>query len=159
RVIRRCLPHFLLATAIFTLGAVFGFFAALVDAEPARSYLLPTEMPMIQPGREGPAMSTGQLTGFSAFLFRNNVSVTLVVFALGLTFGLGSAWLLFENGLLLGALGAVFFEAGELRSFCTGILPHGVLEIPACLLGGAGGFVLAQALWRARPWPRWQELG
>jgi len=38
-------------------------------------------------------------------------------------------------------------------------LPHGVLEIPACLLGGAGGFVLAEALLRAQPWPRLQELG
>jgi len=60
----------------------------------------------------------------------------------GITFGLGTAWLMFENGVLLGALGAVFVEAGETLSFCTGILPHGVLEIPACLLGGAGGFVL-----------------
>jgi uncharacterized membrane protein SpoIIM required for sporulation len=34
-----------------------------------------------------------------------------------------------------------------------------VLEVPAALLGGAGGFVLAEALLTARPWPRIQELG
>jgi uncharacterized membrane protein SpoIIM required for sporulation len=156
---RRCLPHFLLATGLFLLGAVFGFAASSLDSKTARGFLLPTDMPVIEPGQERGAMTTGQLAAFSGFLFRHNVSVTLVAFALGLTFGLGTAWLMFENGILIGALGAVFLEAGALMEFCTGILPHGVLEIPACLLGGAGGFVLAQALLQAKPWPRLQELG
>jgi uncharacterized membrane protein SpoIIM required for sporulation len=43
-------------------------------------------------------------------------------------------------------------------AFATGILPHGVLEIPACLIGGAAGFVLAQGFLQARPWPRREEL-
>jgi uncharacterized membrane protein SpoIIM required for sporulation len=66
---------------------------------------------------------------------------------------------MFENGVLIGVLGAVFVQAGATLEFCTGILPHGVLEIPSALLGGAGGFVLAEALWKAKPWPRLQELG
>src|SRR5207249_9418802 len=36
--------------------------------------------------------------------------------------------------------------------------PHGVLEIPACLIGGGAGFLLAQGVIRARPWPRSEEL-
>jgi uncharacterized membrane protein SpoIIM required for sporulation len=156
---RRCLPHFLLAMGLLLLGVFFGFAASSLDSKTARAFLLPTEMPTIEPGQERGVMTTGELAGFSGFLFRHNVSVTLVAFALGLTFGLGTAWLMFENGVLLGALGAVFLEAGAFMEFCTGILPHGVLEIPACLLGGAGGFVLAQAMLQARPWPRLQELG
>jgi uncharacterized membrane protein SpoIIM required for sporulation len=158
-VFRRFLPHFLLATGLLVLGGVFGFMASYHDSQVARGFLLPTDMPMIQPGQEGGAMNTGGLALFSAFLFRHNVSVTLVAFALGMTFGLGTAWLMFENGVIAGALAAVFVEQGETLAFCTGILPHGVLEIPACLLGGAGGFVLAQAQLRVRPWPRVQELG
>jgi uncharacterized membrane protein SpoIIM required for sporulation len=158
-VFRRHLPHFLLATALFLLGAVFGFGASTWDSKAARGYLLPTNMPSIQPGQDHGAMSTGQLAGFTGFLFRHNVSVTLVAFALGLTFGLGTAWFMFENGVVCGALGAVFVEAGATMEFCTGILPHGVLEIPACLIGGASGFVLAEAMLGARPWPRVQELG
>jgi uncharacterized membrane protein SpoIIM required for sporulation len=157
-VFRRFLPHFLLATLLFGVGTVFGFVASYYDSIAAHSFLLPAEMPTIQPGQDRATMSTGQLAGFSAFLFRNNVSVTLVAFALGITFGLGTAWLMFQNGVMLGALGAVFYEAGETMSFCTGVLPHGVLEIPACLLGGAGGFILAQAQLRVQPWPRVQEI-
>jgi uncharacterized membrane protein SpoIIM required for sporulation len=157
-VFRRYFGHFLLAAILLAAGVLFGFVAAYYDADVARGFLLPTDMPMIQPGQEGPLQSAGQLAGFSGLLFRHNVSVSLVAFALGITFGIGTAWLMFENGIVLGALAAVFLEAGQVRGFLTGILPHGVLEIPACLIGGAGGFVLAQAVVRARPWPRLEEL-
>lgn len=160
---RRHWPHLLLATTLFLLGAVFGYLAVRYDGDVARAYLLPSDMPTIQPPKEGevdrtPTQTTGQLTEFSSHLFTNNLGVSLAAFALGMTLGVGSAWLMFCNGILLGALGAVFVEAGQLTAFATGVLPHGVLEIPAALLGGAAGFVLAEAVWRARPWPRREEL-
>jgi uncharacterized membrane protein SpoIIM required for sporulation len=160
-VFRRHLPHFLLATVLFVVGTVFGYLASMYDKDAARAYLLPANMPTIQPGSEdetAPMYTTDQLTEFSAYLFTHNVSVSLFAFALGITLGLGTAWLMFYNGVLLGALGAVFVEAGQLTAYATGVLPHGVLEIPACLIGGAAGFVLAQGVLRARPWPRREEL-
>jgi uncharacterized membrane protein SpoIIM required for sporulation len=162
-VFRRCLPYFLLATSLFVLGAVFGFLASYYDRQMARAYLLPTDMTTIQPEEEGddqttPTQTTGQLAAFSSFLFTNNLSVTLVAFALGITFGIGTAWLMFYNGIMLGALAAIFIEHGQLLGFLTGIVPHGVLEIPAALLGGAAGFVIARAMIQARPWPRRDEL-
>jgi uncharacterized membrane protein SpoIIM required for sporulation len=163
RVFRQNWPHLLLATVLFFFGAAFGFLAVRYDGEAARIYLLPSEMPTIQPPKEGepdptPLQSTGQFTAFSSFLFTNNLRVSLVTFALGMTLGIGSAWMLFYNGVLMGALGAVFVEAGQVAAFATGILPHGVLEIPAALLGGAAGFVLAEGILRARPWPRLEEI-
>ncbi len=156
-------PHLTLATALFLIGAVFGFLAVRFDGEVARAYLLPTDMPTIQPPKEGapdptPLQTSAQFTAFSSHLFTNNLGVSLAAFALGMTLGVGSAWLLFYNGVLLGALGAVFVEAGQVTAFATGVLPHGVLEIPAALIGGAAGFVLAEGILRARPWPRAEEL-
>jgi uncharacterized membrane protein SpoIIM required for sporulation len=163
KVFRRYLPHFLLATALLTSGAIFGFLASYFDPEVARSYLLPTEMPTIQPEQEGeaeaaPLQSSGELAAFSSHLFTNNVRVSLTAFALGITLGVGTAWLMFYNGILLGALAAVFLEAGQFMAFATGVLPHGVLEIPAAIIGGAAGFLLAQGIIHARPWPRREEL-
>jgi uncharacterized membrane protein SpoIIM required for sporulation len=160
-VFRRYLPHFLLATLLFAAGGVFGYLVSWYDKEAARAYLLPPQT--IRPTEDGEthaaaAYDTDQLTAFSAFLFTHNVSVTLVAFALGITFGLGTAWMMFYNGVLTGVLAAVFVESHQLTLFATGILPHGVLEIPACLIGGAAGFVLAQGFLRARPWPRREEL-
>ncbi len=159
---RRRLPEFGLAVLLFAVGTAFGYLASYYDRDVARAYLLP-DMPTIQPAEEGedsqaPTMTTGQLAGFSSFLFTHNLGVSLAAYALGITFGLGTAWLMFYNGVLLGALGAVFVEANQLTAYATGVLPHGVLEIPAVLIGGAAGFVLAQGLLRARPWPRREEL-
>jgi uncharacterized membrane protein SpoIIM required for sporulation len=120
--------------------------------------LLPRLESSIQPGREGPVLPAGGLASLSAFYFTHNTQVCLVVFALGLTWGVGTALVLWETGLELGALGAVFLEAGDLRGFATGLLPHGVLELPAVFIAGGAGFVLAQAMYRARPWSRLDEL-
>lgn len=162
-VFRRYLAHFLLATALFIAGTMLGFLASYFQPEAARVYLLPTGMPTIQPPQEGevnqePLAASGQLAEFSSQLFTNNVGVSLFAFALGITLGLGTAWLMFYNGIVTGALAAVFVEAGQLTAFATGILPHGVIEIPACLIGGAAGFVLAQGMLRAQPWSRLEEM-
>jgi uncharacterized membrane protein SpoIIM required for sporulation len=160
-VFRRHAGPVVLATVIFTLCTIFGYLASALDTQAARAFLLPGEMGMIEPGADGAsdrARSTGELAEFSGHLFRNNASVSLTAFALGITFGIGTSWLLWYNGIIMGALAAVFVEAGQFTAFCTGILPHGVLEIPAILISGAAGLVLAQGMIRARPWPRLHEL-
>ncbi|HTU18003.1 MAG TPA: stage II sporulation protein M [Gemmataceae bacterium] len=159
-VFRRYLPHFLLATLLFFVGGVFGYLVSWYDKDTSRAYLLPGQT--IRPPEDGEdaaaEYNTDQLSAFSSYLFTHNVSVTLVAFALGITFGLGTVWMMFYNGVTTGVLAAVFVEAHQLTAFATGILPHGVLEIPACLIGGASGFVLAQGFLRARPWPRREEM-
>jgi uncharacterized membrane protein SpoIIM required for sporulation len=158
---RRHFAAVLLAILLFTGGAIVGFVASLVDPV-SRDFLFPSDFAHIEPEKEGEAeqraMSTDQLQAFSSFLFLNNMSVSLVAFALGITFGIGTAWMLWYNGILMGVLAAVFWEAGQITAFCTGVLPHGVLEIPAIWIAGGAGFLLAGGMLRARPWPRREEL-
>ncbi|MGH7226399.1 MAG: stage II sporulation protein M, partial [Gemmataceae bacterium] len=159
-VFRRYLPHFLLAALLFAAGGMFGYLVSRYDKDAARAYLLSAHT--IRPPEEGEDAAeeydTDRITEFSAYLFTHNVSVTLFAFALGITFGVGTLWVMFYNGVSTGVIAAVFVEADQLKAFATGILPHGVLEIPACLIGGAAGFVLAQGFLRARPWPRREEM-
>ncbi len=170
-VFRRYLPHFLIAVGLFAFGAVFGFLASYYDKDVARPFLLPTDMQTIQPREEGqndptPANVHRRFQRLlHGFLFTHNATVTLFAFALGVTLGIGTVWFMFENGLMLGVLGAVFWDAevhhpghGFFLTFITGIVPHGVLELPACFIGGAAGLVLAQGMIRARPWPRREEM-
>src|SRR6185437_4281908 len=51
-VFRRYLPQFLLATLLFVVGTTFGYLASRYDADVARAFLLPADMPTIQPGDE-----------------------------------------------------------------------------------------------------------
>src|SRR5436305_2057930 len=52
-VFRRHLPHLLLATALFAGGTAFGFLASRYDDRVARAFLLPADMPIIQPPQPG----------------------------------------------------------------------------------------------------------
>jgi uncharacterized membrane protein SpoIIM required for sporulation len=162
-VFRRHIGAVVLATVIFTAGTIFGAIACHLDPDEAQVYLMPANFPTIRPRQEGepdktPAMTSAELATLKSFYFTNNLRVCLVVFALGLTLGIGTSWILFVTGLMTGVLGMVYAQAGQLRSFCAEILPHGVVEIPACLIAGAAGFLLAKAIFQARPWSRVEEL-
>jgi len=72
--------------------------------------------------------------------------VTFFSLALGMTAGLGTLVLVFFNGSLLGAVMLDYLRAGEGVFLAGWLLPHGVIEIPAILMGSQAGFVLAGAL-------------
>jgi uncharacterized membrane protein SpoIIM required for sporulation len=72
--------------------------------------------------------------------------------ALGMTFGFGSVVVLFYNGVILGAVAFDYVHGGQTVFLLGWLLPHGVIEIPAIMVGGQTGLVLAHALigWGSR---------
>jgi uncharacterized membrane protein SpoIIM required for sporulation len=87
---------------------------------------------------------------FSGQLIRHNIQVAMLTAALGVTFGIGTALLLFENGLLLGAVAVRYTQQGFGLFMTAWLLPHGVFEIPSILVAGQAGFYLARLLLRRR---------
>lgn len=85
-------------------------------------------------------------TSFSAGLMANNIGVSVKAMAFGLTWGVGTALLLFYNGVILGAVCLDYMLDGQTVFLFGWLLPHGSFEIPAILIGGQAGFVLARAL-------------
>jgi uncharacterized membrane protein SpoIIM required for sporulation len=59
---------------------------------------------------------------------------------------------LFYNGVILGAIAYDYIHGGEAIFLMGWLLPHGVIEIPAILVGGQTGLVIAHALigWGSR---------
>jgi uncharacterized membrane protein SpoIIM required for sporulation len=94
----------------------------------------------------------GQKGRFSAELMTHNTQVTLTTLALGMTFGFGTIVMLFYNGVILGAVAFDYIHAGQTVFLMGWLLPHGVIEIPAILVGGQAGLVIAYALigWGSR---------
>ena len=72
--------------------------------------------------------------------------MTLLALALGVTWGLGTMLLVFSNGVMLGAIVVDYMQAGETTFLVGWLLPHGIVEIPAILVGAQAGFVLARAI-------------
>jgi len=86
------------------------------------------------------------LSGFAGFLFTHNAQIGLLCFAVGVAAGVPVALLLFSNGLMLGAFGALYANADLGLPFWLWVLPHGVTELLAVVLCGAAGLRLGASL-------------
>lgn len=79
-------------------------------------------------------------------IITNNVQVTYVSFAAGITLGIGTIYALVVNGVMLGSVLAVFSLYHVLRVVLAFILPHGVLELTAICFGAGGGLLIAAGI-------------
>lgn len=142
---------FVASALLFWAGFGFGWIGMMVDPN-AAPYLVPEQHLHTDPTErarteaDGPAAGGGEQAAFSSFLFTHNIGVAFLAFALGLTAGVGTAIMLFTNGVLLGALAWVYASKGLEGWFWAWILPHGIPEITAICIAGAAGFILARGL-------------
>jgi uncharacterized membrane protein SpoIIM required for sporulation len=149
---RRHIRAFYLSLAITIVGALFGGFALALDPE-AKPVLMPFPHLLQDPAKrvaeEESATSdrlAGHKTSFSAFLMTHNIRVSILTLALGMSWGIGTIVMLFFNGIMLGAVGVDYIRAGQTKFLLGWLLPHGAAEIPAILIAGQVGFMLALAL-------------
>jgi uncharacterized membrane protein SpoIIM required for sporulation len=79
----------------------------------------------------------------ASMIITNNVRVAAIAFAGGITGGLLTGWIILTNGLMVGALGALYAQAGFGADFWATIAPHGVIELTSIQIAGGAGLVLA----------------
>ena len=82
----------------------------------------------------------------TSHIMTNNLSVSFVTFAGGITFGLGTFYYLFVNGMMLGVIGAACHQYGMSLALWSFVAAHGSLELPAIILPAAAGFRLGYAM-------------
>lgn len=131
--------YVLLSGALFTLGIVVG--ALVVDV---------VSLSALFGGRtlgETFPKPTVEL------LVVNNTVVLLLLVASGLTLGLGTVAILVYNGVIVGFVATLVARRSGLEIIVVGLVPHGILEIPAFLFASAVAFrfshqVLGAALGR-----------
>lgn len=154
---RRQSRYFAMAVLVTIAGCALGGLAVHYDPA-AVDVLLPAGY-LRNPGDRVHAEEQGQVRHgdsvqteavFSAELIKHNIQVALLTAALGVTFGIGTALLLFENGVLLGAVAVHYTQQGFGLFMSAWLLPHGVFEIPSILIAGQAGFYLARLLLRRR---------
>jgi uncharacterized membrane protein SpoIIM required for sporulation len=95
---------------------------------------------------------------FSAQVMVNNIQVTLSAFAGGILFGAGTVFALLYNGLIVGVVGAVAFDAGNGRAFLRLLSSHGPLELSCIVVGGVAGLRVGWAMIAPGPLPRARSL-
>lgn len=154
---RRQSRYFALALLITLLGCTLGGLAvrydpASIDVLLPADYLRNPDQRVHQEEQgQGRRLNDAQTeAAFSGQLIRHNIQVALLAAALGVTFGIGTALLLFENGVLLGAVAVHYTQQGFGLFMTAWLLPHGVFEIPSILIAGQAGFYLARLLLHRR---------
>lgn len=76
----------------------------------------------------------------------NNVTVSFMVFAGGITGGVLTARELAKNGVMLGAGLGLYRNYGIIDQMLTFVASHGVLELTAITIAGGAGFLIASAV-------------
>ncbi|HYH97090.1 stage II sporulation protein M [Hyalangium sp.] len=158
-LMRREWRMYLASVLLFMAGMGFGYLGMAMDPDAAH-YLVPGEHLKLDPVEraekeaKGEGMTVEQQAYFSSYLFTHNIQVAFLAFALGITVGIGTALMLFINGLFLGALAQVYTDKGMADWFWAWILPHGIPEITAICIAGAAGLVIARGLAAPKGLPR-----
>jgi uncharacterized membrane protein SpoIIM required for sporulation len=145
-IFRETFPDTLAAFAVFLAAAVAAVLMAAANPAFAR-YLLGNAM---IDSIEHHQMWTQSIVTIkplaSSTILTNNLTVAFTTFALGITAGIGTFWMLLLNGLLLGVVGEACWREGMSLQLWSFIAAHGILELPAIFIAGGAGFGLARGL-------------
>ncbi|WP_078380492.1 stage II sporulation protein M [Sutcliffiella halmapala] len=136
----------LLAMLLFTLGGV-GSFAAVASDQLLLYSILPPEMAnSFDPMRLGEIDGQVDAPLMSASIMTNNIQVAFLAFAGGITFGLLTIYVLIYNGIIVGAIAALFWHYGKTYEFWAYIVPHGMIELTAIFIAGGAGLLMGYKL-------------
>ncbi len=150
RLFRRLWAYMALSTAIFMVGSLGSYMA--VRLRPSLAYVI---VPFGLEADDSDAVTSEDVSEryrqipkhlMDSFITTNNISVGFLAFALGITGGIGTGYVLLLNAMMLGAFFAHFANNGLSYECYSFLVPHGVLEIFAILVSGAAGLRLGLSL-------------
>lgn len=135
--------YVLTSFGFFALGLIISLLLVLYNPDNAIMFL-PAQM--TESVRSGKAGGGGQWNYplMSSYIMTNNILVSLKAFVFGITLGLGTIYVLFTNGALLGALTGLIYLYGNPINYWSLILPHGFIELTAIFISGVAGLIIAK---------------
>ena len=158
RIFRKNLNYFLFAVGIFAVSGIVGAVTTYQNPDFKVKILGPQMVQTIE-RRE---MWTHSIVGIkplaSSAIMTNNISVGFMTFALGITAGLGTIYMMIFNGLLIGVIGMACWLSGMNLQLWSFVAPHGVLELPAIFIAGGAGLRIANGLLFPGTLPRRESL-
>lgn len=148
RAFRHILPYTLLAFGLFSFFAIGSFVLSYYD--PSFANLLGLDQIERDAGadfRWWLRLNEANQVG-SAAILTNNIGVTFLAFAFGPFLGIGTIYVLINNGLLIGGILGVVYRvnpamANDLVAFMAG---HGVIELSCIFIGAGAGLSIGHAI-------------
>lgn len=148
----------IIAMILFTLGGLGSFFSVINDPQHIYSILPPEIAQGVDPEGLGQGTDSVDSPLMSATIMTNNIQVAILAFAGGITFGLLTVYLLIYNGILVGALAALFWHYDKSYDFWAYIVPHGMIELTAIFIAGGAGLLMGYKLFVPGQFSRGYQL-
>lgn len=144
-------PYIAVAFGLFALGAIVS--ALLVWYRPSvADVLLPGSAQQLRSVMEHHHLwvksATSNHSVSANFIMLNNIKVAFLAFAGGVLVGLGSVLVLVQNGILLGAVGAMAGQFNLGQQLLAFVVPHGVIELSVIFMAGGCGLMIGDAVLR-----------
>ena len=112
----------------------------------------------IENGNPVAVYKTGSNWGSAIGITLNNLNVGIKEFMFGITGGLGTAYVLFQNTMMLGAFQYFFYEHNVFWASVRGIWIHGAMEIFGMVIEAAAGFVIGASILFPKTFSRGESL-
>ncbi|EPX55812.1 hypothetical protein D187_008373 [Cystobacter fuscus DSM 2262] len=148
------------SAGLFVLGILLG--AVVVLLEPRGAELLVPEnlrdyISRKQLWTDG-LLSVSPPGAVASGIATNNLTVTIATFASGLLLGLGTVFMLLNNGVHLGSVAALCVHEGLGAKLFDFIAAHGPVELSIIVIAGGAGLRVGQTLIAPGELPRGQAL-
>ena len=138
----------LYAFLIFMSAVLIGVVSTLNDHSFVRLILGDAYVNMtienIEKGEPMAVYKSGSNIGSFLGITINNIRVAIIAFALGVFFSVGTIYVLFSNGIMLGAFITFFYNHGILEKTST-VWLHGTIEISVIVIAGCAGLVMGNS--------------
>lgn len=146
RIFRDTWRYTAAAIAVFLAGALIGIVLSYTDPGFDRFVLGGQMLDTI----EQQQMWTHSILAIkplaSSGIMTNNLAVSFAACATGILAGLGTFYMMAFNGLMLATVAGACQRAGLGLSLWSFVAPHGSLELPAIMIAGGAGFILARGV-------------
>jgi uncharacterized membrane protein SpoIIM required for sporulation len=148
---RRRMAFFLTALGL-TVAGFFVAYALVAHSRDNIDFFVPPGNPFRdsldywETGKTSRAIPDTHAALGASFYMTHNTQVSFVAFAGGILAGIPTAFLMWQNGQMLGAFAGVMTHSHQHGNFWPGIVPHGIVEITALLISGAAGLSLGWAI-------------
>ena len=160
--VRRHHRTLLFTLLFFLLFIIIGVFSGMQEQTFVRavlgdSYVDMTERNIANGDPFGVYKDSNEFFMFVRIAF-NNIMVSFYAFVMGITLGIGTVYVLFKNGLMLGVFEYMFFHHGLGAKSILVVFIHGTLEISAIVIAGSAGLIIGNSILFPKTYTRVQSL-
>lgn len=147
---------------IFLLANIIGLVSARYDNDFVRlimgDHYVNMTIENIKNGNPAAVYQEGSNWGGALAITINNVRVAFYAFIFGVFVSIGTGYILFSNGIMVGAFHYMFYQYGVLEEAMSAIWIHGTIELSVIVIAGGCGIALGNSILFPRSYTRLESF-